>query len=258
MVEQALAQAELDWRFLTFEVDDDHLTEALKGLDVLGFRGVMLAAEFRGQAIDRLAQLTPRAERVGSVNCLVRDGENLVGDNTYGAAFLEALGGDEKLAGNGILVIGRGRVAQTIAATACDSGAASVYIADSNQEAVSALADHVRADRSTTSVVPITIDDNKVLAAADVSIVVFAPDDEDDTQRPVIDTSAINGQLTIVDTRLRGSRTGLVKFASEQGAIIIDGVDLFARETALALELWTGLAFDRAPLQELAEEFLGV
>ena len=43
VVEQALEHAELDWRFLSFEVDEAHFTKAFEGLDVLGFRGVLLA-----------------------------------------------------------------------------------------------------------------------------------------------------------------------------------------------------------------------
>lgn len=257
MVEQALAQAELDWRFLTFEVDEDHLGQALDGLDVLGFRGVLLAPEFRGPAADWVATLTPRAQRAGSLNCLVRQNDKLVGDNTYGTAFVEALGGDGQLAGRAVMVIGHGRVARSVAAASCDAGAGSVYIANHDEDAMAALVEQLAAVECPAAVESVSIDDNTVQTRADVSIVVFAPD-EDDAPRPIIDTSAAAQPLTVVDSRLRGSRTGLVKFASEQGSTIIDGVDLFARETALALELWTGIPFDRAPLQELAEEFLGV
>ncbi len=105
---------------------------------------------------------------------------------------------------------------------------------------------------------PLSVDDNIIHTPEGVGVVVFAPDDDESTTRPVIDVSAVPGMLTIIDTRLRGSRTGLIKFAAEQGATIIDGVELFARETAIALEQWTGLTFDRAPLQESAEEFLGM
>lgn len=256
VVEQALTQAELDWRFLTFEVDEDHLTTALEGLDVLGFRGVILAGEFRYPAVERLANLTPRAERAGSTNCLVRVDGRLVGDNTRGAALIEALGGSSALDRQRVLVIGERRVATTVAAALADAGASHVYMTGSDAQDMGEVIEHLGDDRAVYEAV--ALDDNIVHTPEGVSIVVFAPDDDEQTQRPVIDMSAAASALTLVDTRLRGSRTGLVKFATEQGATIIDGVELFARETALALELWTDVSFDRAVLQELAEEFLGV
>lgn len=258
MVEQALEQAELDWRFLTFEVDADHLAQALEGLDVLGFRGVMLADEFRTSAMDLVKSVTPRAREAGSINCLVRKDGHLEGDNTQGAALIESLGGESTLSDRGVLVIGSGRVARTIATAVSQAGAAAVHLADGDEEALATLEEQIsQVGDAQLSAEPVV--DNIAIAPADVGVVVFAPDCDDPQHvRPVIDTSASGQALTFVDTRLRGSRTGLLKFANEQGATIIDGVDLFARETAIALEQWTEILFDRSPLQELAEEFLGV
>ena len=254
MVEQALTQAELDWRFLSIEVEEDQLSRALDGLDVLGFCGVLLAAEFRMAAMQWIPQMTPRAERAGSIDCLVRRDGKLLGDNTFGAAFAESL---SHLAEQKILVVGDGRVARTVAAAAGDAAAPCVYLAGTDLNAVEAMKEQLSTLPDTTYEV-VTMDENVVHAPAEVNVMVFAPDSDDVVERPLIDTSATSGTLTIVDSRLRGSPTGLLKFATEQGATIIDGVELFARETALALELWTNLTFDRAPLQELAEEFLGV
>ena len=124
VVEQALVQAELDWRFLTFEVDEPLLEKALEGLDVLGFRGVLVAPEFRTAALEYLDTLTPRAAAAGSVDCLVRENDKIVGDNTFGAALADALGGKEKVAERSVMVIGSGSVARAIASGACDAGAA--------------------------------------------------------------------------------------------------------------------------------------
>ncbi|QDU54457.1 hypothetical protein [Aeoliella mucimassa] len=254
MVEQALTQAELEWRFLSFEAADTELARALDGLDVLGFRGVLLSAEYRGPAVELLDMLTPRAERAGSVDCLVRSEGKLLGDNLYGAAFVESLGDLSELS---VLVVGDGRVARTVAAAAGDGGAQQVFLAGDDITAIESMKELLSVDTNTVyEMVP--MDDNVVHAPATANVMVFAPDSDEVVDRPLIDTSATSGTLTIVDTRLRGSPTGLLKFATEQGATIIDGVELFARETALALELWTGMRFDRAPLQELAEEFLGV
>ncbi|MGI9454911.1 MAG: shikimate dehydrogenase family protein [Aeoliella sp.] len=229
MFEQALAQAELDWRFLSFEVPTDQLATALAGLEVLGFRGVKLADAFCLEAAKTLASLTDRARRAGSANCLLMQADQLTGDDTYGAAFIEAVGGSEAIADKQVVVIGSGQKARSIASAA----------------------------EAEAQVVPMTTENNKAHVPEGASVVVFAPD-FDEAPRPVIDSDAAGEPITFVDTRLRGSRTGLLKTAAERGATVIDGVDLTAREAALTLELWTGLEFDRAPLRELAEEYLGV
>ena len=43
-----------------------------------------------------------------------------------------------------------------------------------------------------------------------------------------------------------------------QGAQVIDGLEILSRETAMAVQQWTGVLVDRAALKEAAEEFLGV
>lgn len=257
MVEQALAQAELDWRFLTFEVDEAHLEQALTGLDVLGFRGVLVAQEFRTAALPLVDSLSERAQRAGSVTCLMRCDGKLMGDNTQGAAFVEAISGGTSLAEASIMIIGAGRVARTIASAALEAGARGIHLTDRDEAALATLEEGLREESEAT--IEAQVFAGKIVQVPEgVDVLVFAPDSDDETARPPIDTSETVGKMTVVDMRLRSSRTGLVKFASEQGATIIDGVDLFARETALALELWTGMTFDRAPLQESAEEFLGL
>lgn len=257
MVEQALAQAELDWRFLTFEVDEAHLQQALTGLDVLGFRGVLVAPEFRTAAVPLADSLSRRAERAGALTCLVRKDGKLQGENTQGTAFVEAVGGETGLAGQSVMVIGAGRVARTIATAVAEAQASRIYLTDRDEAALAVLEESLR-EESEATVEAEAIAAKIVQVPEGIGVLVFAPDSDDLAARPPIDTSQAVGNMTVVDTRLRASRTGLVKFASEQGATIIDGVDLFARETAIALELWTGLTFDRAPLVESAEEFLGL
>ena len=263
MIEQAFAQAELDWRFLSFEVAPENLADALTGLQVLGFRGVKLDGPFRSPAAEWLPTLTDRARRSGVVNCLTRIEGQLVGDDTLGAAFIEAMAANQGLAGKEVVVIGSGRDARSIACAACEGAAAVVHLVGEQGESVDRLAQRIAASMadtaSETEVVPMEADNNLVHLPTEASIVAFAPAGGDESPQPVIDTEGIGQQkLTFVDTRLRGSRTGLLRFAAELGALEVDGVDLAAREAALALETWTNLEFDRAPLRESAEEFLGI
>lgn len=258
MIEQAFEQAELDWRFMSFEIEEDQLAPALTGLDVLGFRGVKLANGFRLPAAGLVPKLTSRARRAGSVSCLVRQDDQLVGDDLFGDAFVEAVDEVHKLVDAHLLVIGSGRTARSIAAAASSAGAVSIHLADDDEAALEELAAELSAESSTCEFTPLGIENNTVYVPGGVAIVAFAPATGDEIPRPMIDAEGVGQQLVLVDTRLSSSRTGLLRFAAQQGAVVIEGVELMARETALTLEAWTSLEFHRAPLREMAEEYLGV
>jgi len=277
MMEQALSQAELDWRFLSFEVSESELALALTGLKVLGFRGVMLAGVFRQPATDLAGQVTPRAKLSGSVNCLTLEDGQFLGDDTFGAAFVEALATSQSIQETSLLVIGAGRKARSIALAATTAGVQSLHLADSDEASLAELCDLATnefssefsdessgeangdsAGNSSNGLVVETHTFAKSLEVpAGVTAVVFAPADAD-AHPPKLKLGEPATTLTLIDTRLASSRTDFLKWGTEQGATLVEGADLLARETALILELWTGLEFDRSPLREAAEEYLGV
>lgn len=257
MMEQALEQAELDWRFASFEIEPEHLAKALEGLDVLGFRGAKLADAFRSPAAQLLTNLTPRARIAQSVTCLVRKESEWVGEELLGEAFVQAVAPIMPLAEAQLLVVGTGAVARSLAAAAASAGATSIAIADTPETSLSELVAELGAELPQTSFTELSIDNDRLRPAREVRIVVYAPDSEEAVP-PTFDTTDLAQPFLLVDTRLSASRTGLSRYAAEQGATVIDGVELLARETALTLQAWTGMEFHLAPLRDMAEEYLGV
>ncbi len=257
MIEQAFDQADLDWRFASFEIDPDKLAIALEGLDVLGFRGVKLADAFRSPAAQLLSHLTPAARIAQSVTCLVRKEGQLVGDELLGAAFVQAVSPTISLADAHVLVVGAGSVARSLAAAAASAGATSIAIADTLGASLGEMTAELSAELPLTSFAELPIENNRLRPASDIRIIVYAPP-TDDAIRPTFDTTDLTHPFLLVDTRLSASRTGLARYAAERGATVIDGVELLTRETALTLQAWTDLEFHLAPLRDMAEEYLGV
>src|ERR1041385_8337185 len=68
LVEQAFAQAGLDWRFMTFEVEPPQLGDAMRGIRALGFHGVKIGEPFNESVIEHLDEVSDVARRCGSVN----------------------------------------------------------------------------------------------------------------------------------------------------------------------------------------------
>ncbi len=71
MLEKAFAVADLDWRFLTFEVPSEDFEAALAAARIFDFRGVMLAPPHRGQVTNYLDSVTDAARLSHQVNSLM-------------------------------------------------------------------------------------------------------------------------------------------------------------------------------------------
>ncbi|HMO83924.1 MAG TPA: hypothetical protein PKC18_03285, partial [Lacipirellulaceae bacterium] len=128
MLEKAFAQADLDWRFLTFEVSKDDFATALAGARVFDFRGVMLAPPHRGQVSSYLESVTDAARLAHQVNCLSQHDGQLRGHNTEGQALRKLIGGSLTIPGLCATILGSGRLARSFAAELALAGAARIEL----------------------------------------------------------------------------------------------------------------------------------
>jgi len=84
----------LDWVYLAFEVPDGKAPEALDAMRVLGLDGLSVTMPHKTATAAAVDRLSPDAAALGAVNCVVRRGDELVGENTDGVGFLAALVAD--------------------------------------------------------------------------------------------------------------------------------------------------------------------
>lgn len=258
LVEQAFSRSDLDWRFMTFEVDPAKLSDAMRGIRALGFRGVKIAEPFQEVVIEYLDALSDRAKLCGSVNCVTAEGDRLLGDNTEGTAIVGLARETVELAGRKAMIIGTGRVARAIAVALADAGAA-IIVASRTAEAGQRLVDLIQKQKEATAAcvvldgTPITIDPDVVILVNATSLGTSNP-----TARLMLDANSFGPKLVVADVAFNTSRTWLTRQAAEHGCRIVDGVQLYVEQTALALHIWTGIKPDTASMREAAEEFLGI
>src|SRR5687768_16946420 len=124
MMERAFAHQGLDWRYLTLEVLPEHLGDAVRGLRALGFRGGNITKPHKCEVIQYLDGTSEAAGLMGAVNCIDRDGEKLIGENTDGKGFVQSLRGVTDPAGKRIVILGAGGAARAIAVELALAGAA--------------------------------------------------------------------------------------------------------------------------------------
>src|SRR5436190_15042952 len=141
MIEAAYRHHGLDWRYLTIEVKKDDLADAVRGARAMGFRGFNCTIPHKVAVIQHLDGLGESASAMGAVNCVVRRGDQLIGENTDGKGFLEALRPHGDTRGKRVVVFGAGGAARAITVELALAGARSFVIVNRGESRGS---EHVR------------------------------------------------------------------------------------------------------------------
>src|SRR5437016_5887376 len=91
MIEAAYRHHGLDWRYLTIEVAPAGLADAVRGARAMGFAGFNCTIPHKVAVIPHLDGVGESASLMGAVNCVVRRGQQLIGENTDGKGFVSSL-----------------------------------------------------------------------------------------------------------------------------------------------------------------------
>ena len=109
---------------MSVDVAPAGLAAAVSALRALGATGFHVTIPHKVSVRAHLDRLTPAAEAIAAVNCVKRDGDELVGDNTDGRGFVSSLAPVSELSGSRLFVIGAGGAARAVAVEAALAGAA--------------------------------------------------------------------------------------------------------------------------------------
>lgn len=261
MLEKAFAVADLDWRFLTFEVSAADFEAALKAVRIFEFRGVMLAPPHRGEVHRLLGSVTDAARLSGQVNCIEQHDGALRGLNTEGQALRRLTAGKLTLKGLNAVILGAGRTAKSISAELALAGAARIEHVCDKPAQTEPLVASLRNDPLTASVeVRVTPwpSGEPLPLADDVRLLVNAtPVGRHDPSAalPIV-VDRLPAELVVVDMVYNPPTTRLVRDSRKRGLHTVDGLMLHVEQAAVAFEIWTGKKPDREAMREAVEEFL--
>jgi shikimate dehydrogenase len=258
MMEKAFAEAGIDSRFLTLEVSPENLCDAVKGMRAMGFRGGELAAPHTAAVAEHLDRLTPAAEIVGEVNCIFRDGGELVGENTIGKALLQALAKRIDPQGVRVAILGAGSAARAVAVELALAGASEITIVNRSMERGQALLG-LLAERTNAAARLVHWAGHYHLEE-ETSVLVHATSifRADSGVRLPVDLTGASSGVVVAEMNFDPPLTSLLRAASEAGCATVDGLSVLVNQAAIAFKIWTGIDADEGVMREAVEEFLMV
>jgi shikimate dehydrogenase len=248
----AFAATDLDWAFVAFEVDEAAMPSALEGARALGIRGLSVTMPGKEIAARLVDELTPDAETLGAVNSIRLDHGRLIGHNTDGPGFVDALRLDSQVEPEGrrVVVVGAGGAARAVIRSLAAAGAAEVGVVGRTRERVErAVALAGSAGRAVTED-----------AIADADVVVNATpvgmaDRGDDGAIPFDPARLHPGQL-VVDLVYHPLETALVRDARARGVEVVNGVGMLVHQAAHQFRSWTGIPAPIAAMRSAIEAAL--
>jgi shikimate dehydrogenase len=243
------------------EVAPDDLCAAVRGARAMGFRGFNCSLPHKVAVIPHLDGLGESAAVMGAVNCVVRRGEKLIGENTDGKGFLRSLQSVEDPRGKSVVLFGAGGAARAIAVELALAGAGRITVVNRSEGRGAELAGLLRNTLGADAeYVPWRADEGEYAVPSDADIVIngtsiglYAPD-----ARLRLDTGSLRTGMVVADVVFNPVRTGLLLDAAARGCRCIDGLGMLVNQGVIGVHYWTGIEPDQVVMRAALESAMGV
>ena len=258
MIEAAFAHHGLHWRYINMEVAPEDLGAAVRGAKAMGFRGFNCSLPHKVTVIPHLDGLGESAAVMGAVNCVVRRGEKLIGENTDGKGFLKSLESAIDPKGKSVVLFGAGGAARAIAVELGLTGTQRITIVNRSEargaELVALLRDKLKLDAELV----VWNGDYAVPAGTDIvingtSIGLYAPE-----ARLALDLNSLRPGMVVADVVFSPVRTRFLDDAAAHGCHAIDGLGMLVNQGIVGVQYWTGITPDAGVMRKALESAMGL
>lgn len=251
MIEAAYRQLDLPWRYLNCEVAPAHLGDAVRGARAMGWRGFNCSIPHKVAVIEHLDGLGESARIIGAVNTIVRRGERLIGENTDGLGFVQALREVTEPAGQDAMVFGAGGAARAVAVELALAGVRRITVVNRGAERGQALADLLNARTPAQARFapwqgrhPIEPGTGLVVHATSVGLY---PDVD---AMPAIDLDTLQPDMVVADGIHNPPLTPLLRAAQARGCRTADGLGMLVAQGVIGIRHWTGREANAAVMRQ--------
>ncbi len=256
MLEKAFRHHGLNWRYVNFERGNEKLADAVRAVRALGFRGGNCTMPCKVTVIRHLDRLGESARLMEAVNCIVRHGDELVGENTDGKGFLQSLQEVTDPAGKRMVILGAGGASRAIAVETALAGAARITIVNRDPERGRQLVTLLQSRTEVEAEYVPWKGDYEVAGGTEILInatpIGMHPDV---SARVPLRIDSLTKEMVVADVIANPPQTRLLTEAADRGCTVLDGLGMLVNQGAISFRLWTGQDPDprvmRAALQEV-------
>lgn len=258
MVEAAYRHHGLDIRYINCEVPPDLLGDAVRGARAMGWVGFNCSLPHKVTVIEHLDGLGESAEIMGAVNCAVRRGDQLIGENTDGKGFLKSLMEKVDPRGKSVVMFGAGGAARAIGVELALAGATRIVVVNRGVERGQTLVDllNIRTEATAEFAVwsgPYAIPDGTDIVVNATSIGLY-PDVDG---RLDIDLDTLKPGMVVADVIVNPPKTNLLRDAEARGCTVVDGLGMLINQGVIGIKYWTGVDADPTVMRDTLTEIFG-
>jgi shikimate dehydrogenase len=258
MVESAFAHHGLHWRYVNMEVTPADLGDAVRGARAMGFRGFNCSLPHKVTVIQHLDGLGESAAVMGAVNCVVRRGDHLIGENTDGKGFLKSLASVIEPKGKSIVMFGAGGAARAIAVELGLAGVKQITVVNRSEQRGSELVELLRGKLNLDAKLVVLSGDYAVPPDTDVLINGTSVGLYDPAARIAVDLSTLRPGLVVADVVFSPPRTALLREAEVRGCTALDGLGMLVNQGVIGVQYWTGIEPDAEVMRRTLERVMGL
>lgn len=248
MHNEAFKQLGLDYAYLAFDVDLDHLKMAVEGLKTLNCRGFNCTMPHKTLVCEYVDQLSDAAKLIGAVNTVVNDNGILTGHNTDGIGYMQSVkAAGYDIIGKNMTLLGTGGASTAICVQAALDGVANINVFNRKSksfEKAQKLIDSINKntnchaalyDLEDTTMLKQSLDNSHILTNG--TSVGMAPNEDNSI---INDTAVFHEGLIVSDVIYNPEETKLMRLAKQAGCHTFNGLYMLLYQGAEAFKIWTG------------------
>lgn len=257
MVEAAFQHHGINGRYINMEVPPENLADAVKGLRATGFRGFNLSMPHKVTVIPWLDGLGESASVIGAVNCAVRRGDRLIGENTDGKGFLRSLTDITNPNGKTVVLFGAGGAARAVAVELALAGVGRFILVNRTPERGRQLLDTLVAKLRCQAEFIHWKGDFALPSGTDIVINGTSIGLYDAEARLPLDIATFRPGQIVADVVFNPPVTRLLRDASAAGCKTLDGLSMLVNQGVLGVQYWTGVLPDAGVMHRALAAAMG-
>ncbi len=225
----------LDWVYAAFEVLPGDAGQALDHMRERDMAGLSVTMPHKADVAAAVDELSPAAAALGVVNCVSRDGARLVGHNTDGAGFCDALLAEGvDLGGIDCAVLGAGGAARAVVAELARRGVGEAAVIARRPEAAASAAALAGSVGTTAGLADV----GRYRLVVNATPVGMA-ETEGAGELP-LDPDLLHVGQHVAELVYNPLHTPLLTECHRRGVGVSTGVGMLVHQAAHAVRIWTG------------------